>query len=1069
MATCSHCGASALPCGCCEGTQVLTPTTIHNRPGLPSLAYRVGTHGAFFETMKARLATTEVDGVAGDGQTLRTFRPLAALATRDRSDFSIALLDGWATVADLLSFYQERIANEGYLRTATERRSVLELARLVGYALRPGVAASVYLAYTVDDNQTEPSLIAAGARAQSLPGPGETPQSFETSEDLDARREWNNLQVRMTRPQNITLATALTIDRVVVSDSVNALRAGDPLLLLFAADGSLGAVRSIRATEGPDTEGRWTIRLDPAPQEVSLAIGLLVALVAAMQPFYPGGDEATRRVIDGAGEVLRAALADPAGTDARLWADDIEAFEWEDAIAPPVQALIDDFRGDVDDLLEVPPSPPPPPVATPETFVAGLLKPRVAQAANTLRLRRDLGRAFALGADSAPQMLLSFAPGLRDTYYRAWTGAHENLAQAALVGVFALRTSASLFGAGVPRLVTVTNGNVPPQDTWAEWTLDHETPIGMYLDQPHPEVVAGSYAVVRRMDGNTPLTRVFQVRRATTTPRTAYGISGKSTHLQLDRDWWEARVPPKGATTPNDMDVLRATQVWAQSLPLTLVEEPIADDVGSAPDDVDALSIELADLHKELPSGRWVVLQGERADIDGVKGVQAAELTMVTSLVHGYDPDLPGDRIHTTLRLATRSAFRYKRGTLKVWGNVVHATHGETRNELLGNGDTTQALQSFALKQPPLTFVSAATAAGAASTLAVEVDGVRWRETPSLAWLGPKDRGFASRTGDDGVTRITFGDGEHGARLPSGVQNVRAIYRNGIGAPGNVKAEQISLLASRPLGVKAVINPLRASGGADREDRDLARQSAPLAVATLDRLVSLQDYADFARSFAGVAKAAAVRASDGRREGVLLTIAGVDDAPIDPTGDLYRNLVTALRQLGDPDLPVQVQVRELLALVLSAKVAVLPDHRWETVATAVRAELLRRFGFGQRALGQGVCTAELIGAIQGVRGVAWVDIDAFGAVPEKLAGKDGTRQLVTQAQVSAAVARLLDRGFESQNPSRRLGLRNGLRSGGLPPDVVAFGGGNDRGVLRPAELAIFTPAVPDTLVLNLLP
>ena len=59
---------------------------------------------------------------------------------RDDDDFSIALLDAWATVADVLTFYQERIANEAYLRTATERLSVLELARLIGYQLRPGVA-----------------------------------------------------------------------------------------------------------------------------------------------------------------------------------------------------------------------------------------------------------------------------------------------------------------------------------------------------------------------------------------------------------------------------------------------------------------------------------------------------------------------------------------------------------------------------------------------------------------------------------------------------------------------------------------------------------------------------------------------------------------------------------------------------------------------------------------------------------------------------------------------------------------------------------------------------------------
>src|SRR6185295_18417064 len=96
---------------------------------------------------------------------------------------------------------QERIANEGYLRTATERRSVLELARMLGYQPRPGVASSVYLAYTLDDNFKEEITIPKSARSQSLPGPGELPQSFETSEALKARATWNNLKPRMTQPQ----------------------------------------------------------------------------------------------------------------------------------------------------------------------------------------------------------------------------------------------------------------------------------------------------------------------------------------------------------------------------------------------------------------------------------------------------------------------------------------------------------------------------------------------------------------------------------------------------------------------------------------------------------------------------------------------------------------------------------------------------------------------------------------------------------------------------------------------------------------------------------------------------
>src|SRR5947207_631218 len=194
-------------CGCCEGIQILTPQSTANRPGVNTLNYRVGMHGAFLETMKARLTTMTVDVPSADGQTTETYRPLRTLTTRDASDFSIALLDVWATVADVLTFYQERIVNEGYLRTATERRSILELARLIGYALRPGVAATVYLAYTIEEDRSEEPLkpvattIPKGSRVQSVPDPGELPQSFETAEDTEARSEWNNLQVRLTQPQ----------------------------------------------------------------------------------------------------------------------------------------------------------------------------------------------------------------------------------------------------------------------------------------------------------------------------------------------------------------------------------------------------------------------------------------------------------------------------------------------------------------------------------------------------------------------------------------------------------------------------------------------------------------------------------------------------------------------------------------------------------------------------------------------------------------------------------------------------------------------------------------------------
>ena len=48
-------------------------------------------------------------------------------------------------------------------------------------------------------------------------------------------------------------------------------------------------------------------------------------------------------------------------------------------------------------------------------------------------------------------------------------------------------------------------------------------------------------------------------------------------------------------------------------------------------------------------------------------------------------------------------------------------------------------------------------------------------------------------------------------------------------------------------------------------------------------------------------------------------------------------------------------------------------------------------------------------------------------------------------------------------------LRSRASTDRLPADVRAWPGGSDAGVLRPAELLAFSPAIPDTLILNQTP
>ena len=145
-------------CGCCEGVTAETPAAVTNRPGLSAVAYRIGEHATFKASMLSALSATDN-------------AEMQALKTRAPDDFTLALTDAWAAALDVLTFYQERLANESYLRTATERLSVLHLARLIGYELRPGVAASTSLAFTLDETAGSPADVDPGGGPEGAEHP----------------------------------------------------------------------------------------------------------------------------------------------------------------------------------------------------------------------------------------------------------------------------------------------------------------------------------------------------------------------------------------------------------------------------------------------------------------------------------------------------------------------------------------------------------------------------------------------------------------------------------------------------------------------------------------------------------------------------------------------------------------------------------------------------------------------------------------------------------------------------------------------------------------------------------
>ncbi|WP_405719202.1 putative baseplate assembly protein [Streptomyces sp. NBC_00046] len=602
----------------------------------------------------------------------------------------------------------------------------------------------------------------------------------------------------------------------------------------------------------------------------------------------------------------------------------------------------------------------------------------------------------------------------------------------------------------------------------------------LQLDSVQDAITVGSWAVVLRpgkgKEGGVPgdpklafvSTKVEAVR---TTAYTNYGITGRGTELVLSDPWLD------------DKDVLlshiRETTVYAAGEPLRMADEPLGEDVHGN-------EIELADLHQDLQRGRTLVVSGERSDIPGTTGVEATEVVVIAETERVTDPTAPDGPAHTRLTLTADLAHRYRRETVRILGNVVEATHGESRDEPIGSGSSERVNQTFALWQSPLTWMAANTPLGATPALEIRVDGLLWHAVDSLAGRGPRDRVYITGSAADGRTTVTFGDGVHGARLPSGHENIRARYRFGTGKAANVAADRITQAVTRPLGVTAVTNPRPATGGADADTPALTRRTIPLSVAALDRLVSAPDYEDFARSRAGIGRASARELFDGRRRLLHVTVAGTDDVPIagpDGESDLLRSLRASLSEYGDPRLAVRVDVRELVVLLLAAKVKVAPDHAWETVEPRLRQALLRRLGFEGRELARPAALSEVLATAHAVPGVDYMDVDVFTGVPAS-ATPGELADLVTDpgpprpvvpahpATYDERVHTVRDKDGETLSAvCARYGLPlpELLR---LNPDITdtrRLAEGRPvyvfRGI-RPAQLALLSPKAADTIVLT---
>ena len=286
--------------------------------------------------------------------------------------------------------------------------------------------------------------------------------------------------------------------------------------------------------------------------------------------------------------------------------------------------------------------------------------------------------------------------------------------------------------------------------------------------------------------------------------------------------------------------------------------------------------------------------------------------------------------------------------------------------------------QSYALEPGPVVL----------DTLLVEVDEgagwVRWDRRDSLLYdLGPDGRVRLSlpdarhyyvRFDENAEARVYFGDGQFGRIPPRGANNIRASFRTGGGAHGNVPSLTIREALSDVPHLVEITNPAPAAGGQDAESTDDAVRFGPLAFRSRDRAVTESDYEAMAHLAGGVAKARArVRSWN------------LVDLYVAPAGDSCRPVPEALRRrllafFEDRRMAgTFVRVLDAVCVPVDISIDVAYDQRYRGDAVRQQVELAVRgeLAFDQMGFGDPLYLSALHNVIENVPGVRLVTVTRF--------------------------------------------------------------------------------------------
>ena len=326
---------------------------------------------------------------------------------------------------------------------------------------------------------------------------------------------------------------------------------------------------------------------------------------------------------------------------------------------------------------------------------------------------------------------------------------------------------------------------------------------------------------------------------------------------------------------------------------------------------------------------------------------------------------------------------------------TVVANQGTTvASEVIGtsNGESSQV---FKLSKNPVIQ----------NSVTLSVNSVTYTQVPYLIDYQNYDPVFSTYTNADGITYVLFGDNVSG-RIPPVNAQITATYRIGGGEVGNVGVNTIKFILTNGASGLTVLNQYIdanntgvASGGGNLESTDAIRVNAPLSIRTLERAVSLSDYANLCIK-GGAAKAVAIADV---YTSVTIYFAPFGDKGVTNDGTtpsaVFNSTVTSLKSYLN-NKTITFQPPSYVNVIIDADITVLPQYKQSLVLSEVTSKLDTLLQFDNVMFADRISINDVTSAINSVPGVAFVE-------PTKIVRSDqNIDKVVDQKTLASGVATL---------------------------------------------------------------